>query len=83
MPATAPEQLRGPGRLDVAQRSTRKVTEELVLASDYHQFALIHKAYIRAGRIHRASSFWALDQWLKFHVRNALSVPFLRLVRLL
>ena len=56
---------------------TRKVTGELVLAGDYHQFALIDKAYIRAGRIHRASRFWVLDQCLKFHVETRW-VPFLR-----
>ena len=56
---------------------TRKVTGELVLAGDYHQFALIDKAYIRAGGIHRASRSCVLDQCLKFHVGTRW-VPFLR-----
>lgn len=71
MPATALEQLQlefvNEARLDSMWPSdqTRKVTGELVLAGDYHQFGLIHKACIRGGRIpFRTRRFGSVDQRL-------------------
>lgn len=64
MPATALEQLQlefvNEARLDSMWPSdqTRKVTGELVLAGDYHQFGLIHKACIRGQDTFPDEALW-------------------------